>query len=85
MVCTFLSSRRFLARTLLPAFALTAALGACSTSDRDSYVVFFDRDDAVLNQTAKDIVSKAAHAAQKEHALSVRVLAQQACLVIQKH
>ncbi|GBR47751.1 hypothetical protein AA106556_1563 [Neokomagataea tanensis NBRC 106556] len=73
MVRTFLSSRRLLARSVLPALALTATLGACSSTDRDSYVVFFDRDDAVMNQTAKEIVAKAAHTAQKEHALSVRV------------
>ncbi|GBR54411.1 hypothetical protein AA106555_1662 [Neokomagataea thailandica NBRC 106555] len=73
MVRTLMSSRRFLARSFLPAFALTAALSACSTGDRDSYVVFFDREDAVMSTTGQAIVAKAAHAALKENASNIRV------------
>ncbi|EHH68459.1 OmpA family protein [Gluconobacter morbifer] len=66
----FLSSIRLAA----PVLVLSASLAGCAQQqERDSYVVFFDRESVSLSPVGTAIVSKAAAAARAEHASVVQV------------
>lgn len=65
-------------RSMIPlSFCATlaaGALGGCAThTPRDSYVVFFDRDSVMLNQTARAVVADAALTARERHASHITV------------
>ncbi|QHI95542.1 OmpA family protein [Aristophania vespae] len=61
-------------KAAIPLMAIGLLAGCVSSTPRDSYVVFFERDSVTLSDAGQEVVRQAAKAAHNMHARHIYVL-----------